>query len=248
VTTPPAATQEESQSWFSNALGMAGAIVLCCGIGPFAIVTAIERDSSSGGADKGGVLAPGSAQPSTATPATRSPLPSPPTGSPAPQPPPALSPARPQIPLPQAPVPPPSVASPEASAPATSHAIGESVRDGQFDFVVRGVQCGLELIGSVRARGQFCVVTISVRNIGDRPQTLFEMDQKAIGGNGTEYSSHSIASLIANEPGNTTWLSEIKPGGEAAGAIVYELPKGIDLARLVLNDPIVPGGVSIALR
>lgn len=264
---------------------MAGAILLCCGVGPFATVTAIDiaRDSSSDGADQSGDVAQGS-RPSSSPQARSSQDPPPIVPSrvpppddeqtppkaaahalPSPQPPLALPPTQRQSPLPLVPVPPMQVTPPDAStsasprvSPATSPPrqadgrIGESVRDGQLEFVVRSVQCGLKLIGtnprSVRPQGQFCLAKISVHNIGDRPQTLFEMEQKAIGGNGTEYSSHSIASLIANEPGNTTWLSEIRPGGEVAGAIVYELPEGIDLARLELNDPTVPGGVAIALR
>lgn len=257
-------------------MGIVGAILLCCGIGPVAIVTAIDlaRDTSSDGAGKGGVAAQGSRPPSAPSPGTRSSqagspappspsLPPPPEdkqaaprATPAPQPPLTLSPAQPQIPLPQAPVPPPPVTPQQSPAVSPSpHAdgrIGESVRDGQFEFVVRSVQCGLKSIGtdprSVHAHGQFCLVSISARNIGDRPQTLFEIEQTAIGGNGTEYGSHSIASLIANEPDNTTWLSEINPGREVTGAIVYELPEGVVLARLVLNDPIVPGGVNIVLR
>jgi hypothetical protein len=126
------------------------------------------------------------------------------------------------------------------------------VRDGQLEFVVREVKCGLKQIGTdergVQTQGQFCVVTISVRNVGDRPQALFEMEQKAFGANGSEYGASSMAGLIANEPDNTNWLAELAPGAEAVGSIVYDLPEGVDLAHLELNDPTVPGGVKVVVR
>jgi hypothetical protein len=295
---PSAPPQKESRSWFWTSLGMAGLILLCCGIGPFVVITIIDiaRDSSSEGAGKGSVMARASHAPTPRASAPQNPRPSasgtphpgpsltPLPGPDAPEEPapqaapqvpaphviPAPPPAQPQIPAPQVdPLPPqvgplpPQVAPPESAppapgqsssspAPASDGRIGEVVRDGQLEFVVREVKCGLKQIGTdprvVQTQGQFCVVTISVRNVGDRPQTLFEMEQKGFGANGSEYSSHSIASLLANEPDNTDWLGEISPGGEVVGSIVYDLPEGVDLSQLELNDPTVPGGVKVVLR
>jgi uncharacterized protein DUF4352 len=277
---------------------MAGVILLCCGIGPFAVITVIDivRHSSSGSAGQGITASashPPSAQARAPQPAPPAPPPATPPASPTGTPlnsvpaapaAPAAPPAGPPSAAPHAPRPeqqqsqqqqaqPPAQAQPHVPAPASPPRvivpappvtpappppaapparIGDTVRDGQLEFVVREVKCGLKQIGtdprSVHTQGQFCAVTISVRNVGDRPQTIFEMEQKAFGANGSEYSAHSIAGLLANEPDNTDWLSEISPGGQVTGRIVYDLPKGIDLALLELNDPVQPGGVKVILR
>ncbi len=49
------------------------------------------------------------------------------------------------------------------------------VRDGKFEFVVTGVQPGLAEVGdnpylTKKAQGQFVIVTVTVKNIGDKPQ------------------------------------------------------------------------------
>jgi uncharacterized protein DUF4352 len=65
----------------------------------------------------------------------------------------------------------------ESSAAASVAKLGESLRDGKFEFVVSGLECGIRRIGSdylnEEAQGPFCVVSSSVRNIGDEPPTFF---------------------------------------------------------------------------
>src|SRR5262245_21771627 len=50
---------------------------------------------------------------------------------------------------------------------------GQPVRDGKFEFTVQSVKCGVSQVGedplTKTAQGQFCLVTISVKNIGDKP-------------------------------------------------------------------------------
>lgn len=124
--------------------------------------------------------------------------------------------------------------------------IGDVVRTGGLEYVVRGVKCGLKQVGTdargQQAAGQFCVVTLSVRNIGELIQNAVGSRQTAIGANGSEYSVSSQASLIANEPGNAAFLGGITPGQEVSGFVVFDLPEGIDLAQLVL-----PGGIKIEI-
>lgn len=130
--------------------------------------------------------------------------------------------------------------------------IGTAVRDGKFEFVVRSVQCGVDQIGpdyaDERAQGQFCLVSLTVKNIGDRPQTMSDGAQKGYGSNGSQYGTNSAAGLYANGANNQVWLTEINPGNEVTGTIVYDLPHGVELAQLELHDSLTSAGVKVDLR
>lgn len=138
------------------------------------------------------------------------------------------------------------------SPQATSHAIGEPVRDGKFEFVVRGVQCGVEQVGQdfliERAQGQFCLMTLSIKNVGDEPQTMFDRDQKGFGTNGLEYGANSAAGIAANDTGSQVWVTDINPGNELTGVVVYDLPKGVELAQVELHDSTPSDGVTVDLK
>jgi len=130
--------------------------------------------------------------------------------------------------------------------------IGTAVRDGKFEFVVRSVQCGVGQIGpdyaDERAQGQFCLVSLTVKNIGDKPQTMPDGAQKGFDTNGAQYGTNSTAGLHANQPNDQVWQTEISPGKEVTGTIVYDLPRGAELARLELHDSLASPGVKVDLR
>ncbi len=77
--------------------------------------------------------------------------------------------------------------------------IGTAVRDGRFEFVVRSIQCGVGQIGpgyaDQRAQGQFCLISLTVKNVGDRPHTMLDAAEKAYGTNGAQYATNSTAGL-----------------------------------------------------
>jgi uncharacterized protein DUF4352 len=134
----------------------------------------------------------------------------------------------------------------------TTATIGQPVRDGNFEFTVREVQCGVEQVGEdyliERAQGQFCLVTMSVKNSGDEPQTLFDRDQKGFGTNGLEYAANSAAGIAANDTDSQVWVTEINPGNELTGAVVYDLPDGVELAEVEVHDSALSGGVTVDLK
>lgn len=134
---------------------------------------------------------------------------------------------------------------------ANAGKIGTAVRDGQFEFVVRSVQCGVNQLGpdyaDERAQGQFCLISLTVKNIGDQPRTFPDGAQKGYGTDGTQYGTNSSASLYANESASQ-WLNEIHPGDEVTGTIVYDLAPGVELAQLELHESLTSGGVRVDLR
>lgn len=147
---------------------------------------------------------------------------------------------------------PEATATTEAAEPTKAAAakLGSAVRDGKFEFVVSSVKCGATQVGgdflNATAQGQFCLVKMSIKNIGDEPQTLSSGSQKGFNAAGQEYSADSAASLYVNDD-QQVLFNEINPGNQVKGTIVFDIPKGQRLARLELHDSSWSGGVSVTV-
>lgn len=130
--------------------------------------------------------------------------------------------------------------------------IGEPVRDGKFEFTVQEVQCGVQSVGSSglakTAQGRYCLVTLQVKNIGDKPQTMFDSNQKGFGSNNAQYSTDSEAGLYANSDNSQVWITEINPGNQVTGVLVFDMPQDVELVRLELHDSAFSGGVNVTVK
>jgi hypothetical protein len=142
-----------------------------------------------------------------------------------------------------------------SSAPATTAAkgpgLGDPVRDGQFEFVVSRADCSRSTVGLEHlkrtAAGKYCVISLSIRNIGDRPGLFLGRLQKVSDAAGTEFSSDELAGLLASRETQTS-LRKIGPGTKASGKIVFDVPKGTKLTTMELHDSYFSGGTRVALR
>ena len=127
--------------------------------------------------------------------------------------------------------------------------VGQPARDGKFEFTVKAPRCGVKKVGSdllgAKAQGQFCLVTVQVKNIGDEPQTFSDSSQKAFGAD-VEYSTDTTAGLYANED-TSTFLNEINPGNKVTGVLVFDIPAKAKLTKLELHDSPFSGGVTVTL-
>lgn len=147
-------------------------------------------------------------------------------------------------------------ASPAASseaakpAPAPAAGVGTKVRDGKFEFVVTGVEAGGKEVGQEflkeTAQGTFQLVHISVTNIGDQPQTLFDSNQKVTDDQGRQFAPNSMAAISMEN--NKIWMSEINPGNTVTGTLVYDMPEGAAPVSIELHDSMFSGGVKVGLR
>lgn len=129
--------------------------------------------------------------------------------------------------------------------------IGQPVRDGKFEFTVAKVKCGVHAVGdsllSDKAQGQFCLVTLKVRNIGSEAQTFDDSSQYAFGTTGAKYSADSTAGIDANN-GTASFLDDINPGNVVTGIVVYDIPKTAHIAKLELHDSPFSGGVTVTVK
>lgn len=139
------------------------------------------------------------------------------------------------------------------SKPAEVAKIGQAVRDGKFEFTVTGFSCGQTSVGTnqyltKQAQGQFCMLNLSIKNIGDQAQSLFSGNQKLLNGT-TQYSADDQATMYAEPSGtSTTWFNDINPGNSVSGTIVFDVPKGVTPNQAELHDSSFSGGVKVNLQ
>ncbi|MFI7598997.1 DUF4352 domain-containing protein [Actinoplanes sp. NPDC049681] len=128
--------------------------------------------------------------------------------------------------------------------------LGDPVRDGKFEFTVTKLDCSKTKVGSEflneKAQGKFCIISVTVKNIGKEAQTFDGSSQKAYDAEGTEFSNDTGAEIYANE-GSPTFLQEINPGNQVKGKLIFDVPKSTTLTALELHDSVFSGGVKVSL-
>lgn len=132
-----------------------------------------------------------------------------------------------------------------------ARATGEPVRDGKFEFTIKNVDCGKKSVGQEplqeKAQGEFCVIALTVKNIGSESQTFDASSQKAKTDDGTTYEASTTATLTVNE-NNTGFFTQINPGNQVKGIIVYDVPPGTKLTKIELHDSPFSNGVETSLK
>jgi hypothetical protein len=127
--------------------------------------------------------------------------------------------------------------------------IGQPVRDGKLELVVQRLNCGRMTVGRApltrRARGQFCLATLRVRNIGRQPWRLPASSQYLYDTAGRQHRADLPARLVL--PGESLW-DEINPGLQVSGTLVFDVPADARPARLVLHDSLLSHGATVLLR
>jgi hypothetical protein len=136
-----------------------------------------------------------------------------------------------------------------AGAVAAKHAtVGQPARDGQLEFTVQKMECGKTQVGgqyaNKAAQGQFCLVTVAVKNIGKEARTFSGSSQKAVGAGGVKYENDTSAEIYANTD-TKTFLENINPGNQVTGLLVFDIAKDAKITSLELHDSPFSGGVTV---
>lgn len=133
---------------------------------------------------------------------------------------------------------------------ARTAGLNQAARDGRFEFKVTSVECGKTEVGntyiSKKSRGQFCVVSLSVRNTGGKAKMFVVDNQKAYSAEGVEYSPDPTATMYSSSE-QSMWFSTISPGRTVTGPLVYDVPAEVELAKLRLRDSMRSDGVTITV-
>jgi hypothetical protein len=130
---------------------------------------------------------------------------------------------------------------PQAAGP------GEEVRDGDFAFVVNGVQT-TDVIGDAEfpelnrtADGEYVIVALTVTNVSAEGKTFF-----------ASFNTLSDGTTVF-EPDEETWLylgntvTEVAPGASIETEVVFDVPKGTDIESIWLRGGPLSDGVAVAL-
>jgi hypothetical protein len=138
----------------------------------------------------------------------------------------------------------------DSTTAAKAPGLGDPVRDGKFEFVVSRVDCSRSTVGFEHvkrtAAGKYCLISLSIRNIADRPIFFLGRVQKVSDAAGTEFSNDELAGLLANRE-KQTFLRKIGPGSKVSGKIAFDVPKRTKLTTMELHDSYLSGGVRVAL-
>src|SRR4029079_1419957 len=125
-------------------------------------------------------------------------------------------------------------------AAASGPTIGDAVRDGKFEFTVKSVRCGVAEVGDSvlgqTAQGQYCLVALTVKNIGSESQTMFDSNQKLVDAAGNSYDADSAAALYANGANQQVFITPINPGNAVSGVVVFDVPKTVHPTKIELHD------------
>jgi hypothetical protein len=117
--------------------------------------------------------------------------------------------------------------------------------------VISRVDCSRATVGAEHltrtAKGKFCVVSLSVRNIAGGSQYFVGRAQKAFDASGVSYHDDEIAGVYANHD-TQTFLERVSPGEKVSGKLVFDVPKAVTLTRVDLHDSLLSGGVTVTLR
>ena len=126
--------------------------------------------------------------------------------------------------------------------------LNSPVKDGKFEFVVASMSCGHASVSrafvSRPAQGQFCLVALTVRNIGTKAQTFADAFQKANAPTGDSYAADTTAGLLANTDGANVWTL-INPGNKVSGTIVFDIPAAGTISTVELHDSALSHGVIV---
>lgn len=121
------------------------------------------------------------------------------------------------------------------------------VRDGKFEFVVKHIDCGKSKVGNEyinqKAQGQFCLVSATVKNIGDESQMLAGSNQYAYDAKGRQFTNDTAAEIMLDD--NQTFLQDINPGNTLKGTFVFDVPKNVKIKELELHDSAFSGGIKV---
>jgi archaellum component FlaG (FlaF/FlaG flagellin family) len=128
--------------------------------------------------------------------------------------------------------------SPKASQPPAekTYKIGEKATDDDYQFTVTKIKCGVSQVGdsvsNEKAQGQFCLVSLRIKNVGNDAINFSDQNQTLIDTKGKNYSPDDEA-WVYTEDGNV--MGEINPGNTLKTIVPFDIPKKAEPDYLLLK-------------
>lgn len=145
-----------------------------------------------------------------------------------------------------------TVSTTPAKESAKTIKLNEPATDGKFEFTVASVECGKSTVGANQylqktAQGQFCLLNVTVKNVGDQAQTFDSSNVSLYDASGAKFSADATASNYAN-PDSSTFLNQINPGNSVTAVVVFDVPKDKTPVTAELHDSVFSTGVKVTLQ
>jgi hypothetical protein len=127
---------------------------------------------------------------------------------------------------------------------------GSAVRDGKFEFqvlnVTRATTAGnpSNEFEIAKAQGEFVILTLSVRNIGNEQQSYSGSNEKLVDQSGRQYGESSEADMWMN----SDVTGDINPGNSIQAKAAFDVPPGTVPAHVEFHDSAFSGGASVAIE
>ena len=141
----------------------------------------------------------------------------------------------------------------KSKSAATAAPAGSPVRDGKFEVQVLDMTKAPQASSPdgnqfmiAKAQGEFIILTLNVKNIGDEQQSFFTNNQKLIDSNGRQYGSSSDADMYLNSGGGSSF-SQVNPGNSIQAKVAFDVPAGTVPKALEVHDSMMSGGTTVAL-
>lgn len=141
-----------------------------------------------------------------------------------------------------------------AAAPAADAAgIGQSVRDGKFEFTITSITQAktvgdTQFGGGATAQGTYEIVHVTIKNISDQPQTLSDTDQYLYDAQGRKFSADSSADVWMSNGSSNVLFQQINPGNSVTGQMAFDMPSGDKPVKAELHDSAFSGGATVKLQ
>lgn len=137
----------------------------------------------------------------------------------------------------------------EAPVEVAESQVGTAVRDGSFEFVVTSIDCSQSTVGKgafkSTANGVYCVVNVTVENIGTEAGMFDADSQYLYDGEGRQFGGSSDA-LYAFVDTNA-FLEDVNPGIKIEAILLFDIPVDAVPAYLELHDSVFSGGVKVTI-
>lgn len=117
-----------------------------------------------------------------------------------------------------------------------TYKMGEKATDDDYQFTVTKIKCGVSRVGdsysNEKAQGQFCLVSMRIKNVGNDPITFSSENQALVDTKGKNYSPDDEAWIYMDDSG--IW-GEINPGNTLKTTVPFDIPKKAKPDHLLLK-------------
>ncbi|NUS73487.1 MAG: DUF4352 domain-containing protein [Corynebacteriales bacterium] len=128
--------------------------------------------------------------------------------------------------------------------------VGEPIRDGQFEYRTGELSCGNPTANQGNytqiADGQFCILPVTVENIGNQPRVLLSGLQSAHLDNGDKVGLDEAA--MEELYGELVLPVTITSGEKLELTFLFDLPVGVSITELELHDSPLSKGATLTVR